>query len=205
MKPVTRQDVAVAIDNAMDRLGRAYTIERTELSTRTKWVVSRADMPLGAVVLTRETGLAPAGWLRFESLSDEHRREWGRIVHEIQEQIEFETLTGDYWGKVREHFAQASDKSTTAYGSEAQAEAGQPATQSPKWLPKTAKKREKWREAYKIICEEREQWRDPDDWGNDTTLKLAEYGDALRDRMGWRPSEKTISRIIRAGDAGWLR
>lgn len=85
------------------------------------------------------------------------------------------------------------------------ANAGQPDKPLlPKWLPKTAKTLKKWREAYRILCKVRKEWRDPDDWGNDTTLKLADYRDALRSKMGWRPSEKTVSRILRAGDAGLL-
>lgn len=75
----------------------------------------------------------------------------------------------------------------------------------PIWFPKRNETLLKWRKAYKIICKMRKEERDPDDWGDDTAPTLADYRDRLRATLKWGPSERTVSRIIQAGDKGWLR
>jgi len=84
-------------------------VENSEL---TKWCVHKADNPLGEVILTQAMGLAPLGWLQFEMRVDpfeqpELAREWDRIVRQVREEIEFHTLTGDYWGKIKQEWPEA--------------------------------------------------------------------------------------------------
>lgn len=75
------------------------------------------------------------------------------------------------------------------------------------WLPKTEKTLKKWGETYEHMLDYEKQYlRDTeDDWvTRDPTPKLGDYCDYLRQAMGWKPCEKTVSRIRQAGRAGKL-
>ena len=66
---------------------------------------------------------------------------------------------------------------------------------------------EKWQEAYKIIEEKEKEFRQEyNDWTRDfPNIKLVELADALGEEMGWKPSDKTVGRIRKAGKMGWLK
>ncbi len=73
------------------------------------------------------------------------------------------------------------------------------------WLPpKGAHARQRWVSAWRTIVEMRNEKRDVADWGDDSEPTQADYRDRLRDRNTWSPSERTIRKIIRAGEAGLL-
>ena len=77
-------------------------------------------------------------------------------------------------------------------------------TQRPAWLPKKAETLARWSAAYEVICAMKKEERDPDDWGDDPRPRLADFRDRLAEEISWKPSDKTVSRIIQAGDTGWL-
>jgi len=73
------------------------------------------------------------------------------------------------------------------------------------WLPKKPETRERWRKAYEHMCDLDEEYGDRwDEFGDNPTPKLADYVDYLASEMSWRPSEKTVGRIRKAGREGWL-
>ena len=73
-------------------------------------------------------------------------------------------------------------------------------------LPKTKKTRLRHARAYALILDLREEYKSSfDDWTReDPKPTLDDYRDALASSMDWRPSHRTISKIIREGDAGKL-
>jgi hypothetical protein len=78
----------------------------------------------------------------------------------------------------------------------------------PSWFPKTEKSRERWRRSYSVIVEKRQEYRA--DYDDARTDDPNPYIDDLRDALSvlpeWKkkPTRKTVSHIIEAGDNGWL-
>jgi hypothetical protein len=96
--------------------------------------------------------------------------------------------------------------------------AGKLASQTiPEWVPKGKGKKgeqklKQWLEAYEVICQMREErmadgFHDYDfDGSYDPTPKLEDYRDRIWDQMEWGlRGTKTVGRIQKAGDEGWLQ
>ena len=67
-------------------------------------------------------------------------------------------------------------------------------------LPSRWADRQKWITAWDIIQEAREVYK-----GDRTNPTYAELRDAIGYEMDWFPSERTIRKILRAGDSGVIR
>ena len=74
-------------------------------------------------------------------------------------------------------------------------------------LPKTPKARKRWKTIYKIIVRTRGKYLQDYLENRATTKKptLADYGGAIADKLEETVSERTIRKIINAGDAGLLK
>lgn len=74
-------------------------------------------------------------------------------------------------------------------------------------LPKRQRQLDKWKKAWSIIRKTRTQFQK--EYDNESTEnpspKLDDLRDALARKMKWKPSEKTVSRIIKAGEEGLLK
>ena len=76
------------------------------------------------------------------------------------------------------------------------------------YLPEKDETRAKWKQAYDIIVDTREKHLEVDflDKTNDKrSLTYKDYQDAIADGMKWTTSEKTVSKIMKVGDAGLLK
>lgn len=77
----------------------------------------------------------------------------------------------------------------------------------PPWVPRTPKSRRKWQQAYALIVSLAKLYHKQanEEWTRDQPApKLNEFADYIALKMKWKPSEKTIGRIRRAGENGWL-
>jgi len=75
----------------------------------------------------------------------------------------------------------------------------------PSWLPKKPETRGHWQKAYDYMCDLDEEYENQwHEFGDNPKPKRADYADYLAQQMRWRPCEKTISRIKRAGKERWL-
>lgn len=82
-----------------------------------------------------------------------------------------------------------------------------PLEHRPLWFPKQEETKAKWRRMWKLIVQRQEEQRKGYDEGeyDDPELKLQDYADYLAPEMMIKtPSTKWVSRVIRAGEAGWL-
>jgi hypothetical protein len=74
------------------------------------------------------------------------------------------------------------------------------------YVPKKASYKKRYKEAYAIIKkvdkEFRESWNE--DSRNNPKPKIEDYRDALANEMDWKPTDRTIQRILVAGKAGKL-
>ena len=77
----------------------------------------------------------------------------------------------------------------------------------PDWFPKTEDALEKWKSAYNAILsmeiEYQHKWDELEI--DNPKLKLEDFRDRLIDELKQTYSTKTIGRIKRAGDNGWLK
>lgn len=73
-------------------------------------------------------------------------------------------------------------------------------------IPTKEKNLKKWRRAYAIVIETRQAYREEflDSFAKKGTGKLADFQDAVANQMGWNVNERTLRKIIKAGDAGCL-
>ena len=64
----------------------------------------------------------------------------------------------------------------------------------------------RWRRAYPNLIETQERYREIYEDGDtdDPKPKMDDYRDALASEMGWRPTERTIRKILAAGGGGLL-
>jgi len=85
--------------------------------------------------------------------------------------------------------------------------AGQMARPLPSGFPKKGSTFDRYAEAYCVIIKYREEYRTLyDELREERPVpSIDEYRDALADRIGWRPSGRTVSTIIRLGDEGFLQ
>ena len=76
----------------------------------------------------------------------------------------------------------------------------------PDWVPKKEETIRRWRESYEAIIEVRDYYSAQyDDWdGDEPAPSMSDYKDAVAKIFGRHPSDKTIRRIIKAGDNGWV-
>jgi HEAT repeat protein len=76
----------------------------------------------------------------------------------------------------------------------------------PDWFPNSEKTLAKWKRAYSIVVQLREEYREAYVDG-DTDYpepRIADCIDAIASEMGWKRSYKTVERIIKTGDEGLL-
>lgn len=77
----------------------------------------------------------------------------------------------------------------------------------PKWMPHTKKVLALWKRCYAEIIKMRKQYKDDYDDGKNQNPNLSNY--EIQDRLikiyGKRPSQKTVSNIMRAGKQGFLK
>lgn len=76
----------------------------------------------------------------------------------------------------------------------------------PNWFPKTTKTLKRWKEAWGHLLQQRREyeeqfWQDDREDVRPSSYDRRTY---LGDKMAWTPSDKTIRRILGAGDEGWL-
>jgi hypothetical protein len=73
-------------------------------------------------------------------------------------------------------------------------------------VPKSKKQLQKWREAYEIVEESREEYKVEflDSLIKKGTGTVADFQDAVASQMNWTVSDRTLRKIIKAGDAGCL-
>ena len=73
-------------------------------------------------------------------------------------------------------------------------------------IPKTQKTLDSWTQAYQLIEEARkiymEEYMGLE--GDNPTPTIEEFRDYLASHMGWKRSERTLRKVIKAGDKGWL-
>lgn len=74
------------------------------------------------------------------------------------------------------------------------------------YVPKKDVALERWQRAYPILVSTRERFREEWDKSNteDPSPGIDDYRDALAYETNWKPSGRTIRRILNAGDAGLL-
>lgn len=84
--------------------------------------------------------------------------------------------------------------------------ADEPETPNESLVPKRADAYSRWKKAYESILELRVTYRENyDDWNNDDpSPTLDDIRDHLASEVGWKPSGRTIQKIIKAGDNGEL-
>jgi len=110
------------------------------------------------------------------------------------------------WQKEQEAKQKGAEPPAESAGpaeAEAKAEDGQ---QLPTWLPKKEKTRQRWHNAYVHIKDRLEDLaRQYDDGDSDEPEPtLADLGEHLTQEIHWRPSAKTVGRIRKAGEKGWV-
>ena len=73
-------------------------------------------------------------------------------------------------------------------------------------LPKRQSTRNRWKKAYKIITEMREDYQEGflEGKSHDPKPNILEIRQRILVELGWSRSDKTIYRIIKAGDKGCL-
>jgi len=80
----------------------------------------------------------------------------------------------------------------------------------PSWVPKTPEKRKAWRQAYNIMRKMRDEYLNAEAEGHGREPSQDEYRDRLLEDVrllkDWKkvPGNKTIGRILEAGNKGWL-
>ena len=70
-------------------------------------------------------------------------------------------------------------------------------------LPKRKSARDKWKECYRVICDLKEELLNSESWDS-YTPQLSDYKERIKKDLGLGYSEKTISKIIKAGKMGLL-
>jgi len=71
-------------------------------------------------------------------------------------------------------------------------------------VPSRLRDLRRWQEAWQVIEHMRDESRDTEDWGDDPRPTLDDYRDRLSVDISWRPSVRTIQKIVKAGERGML-
>lgn len=73
-------------------------------------------------------------------------------------------------------------------------------------FPKMPGTLEKYRRVFAVVVQTRERWRDLWEEGDldNPSPKMEDYKDAIANEMNWKPSDRTLRKIIRFGDESLL-
>lgn len=194
----------------IERLGPAWNAPETrELAEWLSECLSQFpqaaswDVPRGSTAVDRDALKAETA--RLDAMSKEEQRAYfQRKQEEALAARVASTPEAAARAWLASHYPEARPQlPVTLSAPAAQGERG-PGAPALDWLPKKAETLERWHAAYEIICTMRQEKREVDAWGDDPKPTLADYRDRLGEKMDWRPSVKTVGRIIQAGDKGYL-
>lgn len=137
----------------------------------------------------------------------------GRWYERLQEFILENYPEAGAWRRV--HPATAGSTSSTTPPEPPSGERATVATQpagaaevvkeKPAWFPRRATTLAQWSRAYGIISDMRDEATDPGNWQSDSLPALEDYRERLGQEMNWKPSTKTVGRILQAGESEWLK